>query len=68
LLEQAIDERRLAVINVGDDSDVAYMLHKKMLCQTGQYSRKRELARRGPTSAGLQLQPPIWNQAGECDS
>ena len=29
LLEQAIHERGLAVVNVGDDGDVAYMLHKK---------------------------------------
>src|ERR1039458_3442768 len=29
----------------------------------GQYSRERERSRQGPTSAGLHLQPPVWNQA-----
>ena len=29
LLEQTIHQRRLAVINVGDNGDISNMLHKK---------------------------------------
>ena len=63
LLEQAIHERRLAVINVGDNGDVAYMLHKKSVPNRVNVAANANSRDDGPISTGLQLQPPIWNQA-----
>ena len=61
LLEQAIDERRLAVIDVRDDRNVPNMLHSKTGGRTTpQCSRKLQLAHPGPELAqaeGVRLQP-----------